>query len=108
MVENEAGEEVRKAIVQTVWAENKGDNLIELTTKNVRRLKIYLHPRMVDFDRPVRSVANGKSVFRNRVAVDMSGMLSLAREFDDRGRVYHGMALVKIDDDGEVPVPKRE
>jgi pimeloyl-ACP methyl ester carboxylesterase len=99
---------IEKPIVQTVWAENKGDNLIELTTSNVRRLMIYFHPKMIDFDRPVRIVANGKSVFEEKIEVDMFKMLNIAREFDDRGRIYHGMALVKIPDDGEVPIPKRK
>lgn len=107
LVDNEKGEAVKKPIVQTVWAENKGDNVIELTTKNVRRLRIYFHPKMIDFQRPVRIVANGKAVFEKKIAVDMFKMLNVAREFDDRGRIYHGMALVSIADDGEVPVPKR-
>ena len=102
------GKEVEKAIVQTVWAENKGNNLIELTSQNARVVAIYLHPKMVDFSKPVRIVANGETVFEEEVEPDLFRMLNVVREFYDRGRIYHAVVTVKIGTDKEVPVPKRQ
>ena len=44
---------------------------------------------------------NGAQLFTGRVRPDLGTMLCLAREFDDRGRVFH--AAIDI----EVPEPLR-
>lgn len=92
--------------VQKVLAEVKDGNRIEIVGENVRRLRVYLHPRMVDFDRDVTIVANGKVVFAGRVVPDLATMLELVREFDDRGRVFHAAVDVAIDGDQPVPEPR--
>jgi hypothetical protein len=61
---------------------------------------------MVDFDRDVTIVANGKVVFAGRVVPDLATMLELVREFDDRGRVFHVAVDLAIDGDQPVPEPR--
>lgn len=52
-------------------------------------MRIYLHPRMVDFSENIRVTVNGARVFEQPVAPDLETMLHLVREFDDRGRIFH-------------------
>jgi hypothetical protein len=89
-----------------VLAENLGGNRIKLTSQLVRRLKIYLHPRMIDFTKPVEVVANGKTVFNARPVAGLKTMLELVREFDDRGRIFYAAIDVDISTDAEVPEPR--
>jgi hypothetical protein len=93
---------------QRVWAENLGDNRIRITSEFTRRLRVYLHPKMVDFARPVKIVANGKTVFRGKVRPSLRTMLELVREFDDRGRIFHAAVEVEIPTDLPVPEPRGE
>ncbi len=92
---------------QRIWAENLGDNRIKITSQNARRLRIYLHPKMVDFSKPVEVVANGQTVFHEKVAPDLKTMLELVREFDDRGRIFYAAIDVDIPTDAaEMPEPQ--
>jgi poly(3-hydroxybutyrate) depolymerase len=90
---------------QEVWAVNKGGNVLELTSRNVRKVRLYLHPRMVDFKKPVVVMANGKQVFKKKVAANLKTLLELVRETDDRGRIFHAAIEVAIADDADVPAP---
>ena len=86
----------------TILAINKGNNHFDVTSKNVRKFSIFLHPNMVDFDKPVTITANGKQVFNRLVERDPKIMFELAREFDDRGRIFWGRINVRITTDQEV------
>lgn len=92
--------------LQKAFGEVKAGNRIELTCENVRRLRVYLHPKMVDFAKEVTIVANGETVFAGRVAPDLGTMLRLVREYDDRGRVFHAAVDVAIAGDRAVPEPR--
>ena len=92
--------------VQTVHGEVKDGNVIELTCENVRRIRVYLHPQMVDLAQPVTIVANGRKVFAGKVPANMGLMLGLAREFGDRGRVFHAAVDVMVAGDQVVPEPR--
>lgn len=87
------------------FAENKGDNRIEITAQNVRQMRVMVHPRMVDMTRPVTIAVNGQVRFEGVIAEDLGFMLDLAREFDDRGRIFHGYADLTIEDDVTVADP---
>ncbi len=92
---------------QRIWAENLGGNRIQITSQNTRRLRIYLHPKMVDFAKPVEITANGRTVFNDRVHPDLKTMLELVREFDDRGRIFYAAVDVAIPTDAaEMPEPQ--
>ena len=89
---------------QSAWAVNQGANVIDITAENARKLKLYLHPKMVDFARPVTITINGKQVFSGKVQPDLKTMLELVREFDDRGRIFH--AVVEVDVPGSITPPE--
>ncbi|MCU0866536.1 MAG: hypothetical protein MUC36_22350 [Planctomycetes bacterium] len=92
--------------VQKAFAAVQPGNRIELVTENARRLRILLHPSMVDFGKDVTITANDKVVFQGKVTADLGAMLTLVREFDDRGRVFHAAVDVTIDGDRTVPEPR--
>ncbi|MEM7457671.1 MAG: alpha/beta hydrolase-fold protein [Planctomycetota bacterium] len=85
-----------------LMAENRGNNQIEIASENVRGLTVFLHPEMIDFDAPVSIRVNGAEVFSEQVEPDPALMFELAREFDDRGRVYFARVDLQIVDDGNV------
>jgi acetyl esterase/lipase len=89
----------------TVYAENVGKNRIEIRTKNVRRLRVYLHSKMVDFGQPVHVIVNGDELLAARVTPSLKTMLDLVREFDDRGRIYHAAVDLDVTTDADVPDP---
>jgi hypothetical protein len=92
---------------QRVWAENLGDNHFKITSQNARRVRIYLHPKMVDFSKPIEVTANGRTAFNERVTPKVRTMLELVREFDDRGRIFHAAIDVDIPTDAaEIPEPR--
>lgn len=91
--------------VMQVHAVLAGQNRIEITAEHARKLVVYLHPRMVDFAKPVVVVANGKVVHDAVAKPDVATMLRLVREFDDRGRVFHAAIEVAIADDRPVGEP---
>ncbi|MEY4829541.1 MAG: hypothetical protein RLZZ562_1337 [Planctomycetota bacterium] len=92
--------------LQKAFAEVKDGNRIELTCENVRRMRVLLHPRMVDFAAPVTIVANGKVAFEGAVQPELASMLRLVREFSDRGRVFWAAVEIQVEGDREVPEPR--
>lgn len=89
----------------TVLAQNRGENRIELTSDQARRIKLYLHPKMVNFRDPLTVVVNGRVVFEGRVEPNPAQMLELAREFDDRGRVFWAALELDVTSDEPVNLP---
>jgi len=87
------------------FAENKGENLITIVSSGVRHLRVLVHPRMVDMDKPVRIEVNGEPKFEGIVAPDLGFMLDLVREFDDRGRIFYGHVDIDIATDLTVDDP---
>lgn len=92
---------------QRVWAEYKGNNHFKLTSENARRVRLYLHPKMVDLSEPIVVTANGETVFDAKVEPNIETMIELVREFDDRGRIFHAAIDVDISTDAEnFPEPR--
>ena len=87
--------------VQRVDAVHRDGNAFEIASVNARRMRIHVHPCMVDFAQDVTVTVNGARLFTGRVRPDLGTLLGLVREFDDRGRVFH--AAIDI----EVPEPLR-
>jgi len=85
-----------------VVAKNLGDNNFEVTSDQVRELAIHLHPKMIDFAKPVRITVNGDKLFDAKVEPDPAHMLDLVREYDDRGRVFWAKVVVQVKTDREV------
>ena len=55
---------------------------------------------VIDFATPVKILVNGKTAFEKKVVPDMATMLDLAREFDDRGRIFHARVKLAISNRG--------
>jgi pimeloyl-ACP methyl ester carboxylesterase len=90
----------------TVYAAVGDGNRIDLTSENVRHLRVYLHPKMgIDLSQPVEIYANGELRFSGRVEVDMRLLLETVKEFDDRGRIYYAAVDVDVATDQAVPDP---
>ena len=82
------------------------DNHLDIVAENVRRMKVMLHPLMgLDLTKPVVITVNGKEAFHDVVAPDRKQMLELIREFDDRGRLFHGFVNLDVATDMTVPDP---
>jgi len=82
--------------VQEVAAVLRDDNRIEIVSANARRLRVYLHPRMVDLSSPMTVTISGAVVLRERIRPDPGWMLRLAREFDARGRILHAAIDIEV------------
>jgi len=81
-----------------------GDNRIHATAQNVRRLTIWLHPRMVDFARPVTIEVNGRRRFHDRIRPSLTAALESYARRSDAGLVYP--ARVTLDVPQETPRDK--
>ena len=92
----------------TVLARNLGDNRIAIHANQARQIRIYLHPKMLDFDQPLTVEINGTVVHQGKVQPDPVLMLELAREFDDRGRLFWARLDFDVETDAEVEFPKSE
>ncbi|MCA8969602.1 MAG: prolyl oligopeptidase family serine peptidase [Planctomycetes bacterium] len=91
----------------TVHALAKANNRFEVHSDQLREFSIYLHPRLIDFSKPVEVFANGKKAFAGRVEPDPALMLELAREFDDRGRIFWARIRLSVDTDEKVELAKK-
>ncbi|MEN6451283.1 MAG: alpha/beta hydrolase-fold protein [Thermoguttaceae bacterium] len=72
----------------SIEAVNRGDNTIELTMRNVARLTVWLHPRMIDPSKPVVVRADGKTLYRGRVKPSLVTALDSYLRRRDWGLVY--------------------
>ena len=69
-------------------AVNLGDNQLSVTTANVARLTLWLHPKMVDFARPIRVTLNGRPSFDGLVTPSLPTLLDSFERRRDWGLVY--------------------
>jgi hypothetical protein len=72
----------------SIDAVNRGDNTIVVTTRNVARFTVWLHPRMVDVTRKVTVVVNGKKRFAGKVKPSLATALESYQRRGDWGLVY--------------------
>jgi len=80
-----------------VDATNQGANHFEVTTRNVKRFALWLHPKMVDFDKPVRATVNGKSAFDAVVKPSVSTALRSFECRRDWGLSYTAQIHVNVE-----------
>ena len=81
-----------------VDAANRGDNRFEVTTQHVRRFAIWLHPKMVDFRRPVRVTVNGALAFDRVVEPCISTALRSYERRQDWGLIYTAEVEITVPD----------
>lgn len=69
--------------------------LVEIDTRWVRTLRVYVHDRLVDLDEPIEIIVNGESVFRRRIPRSLDFVRDDVRATGDPGRTY--AAVVDVD-----------
>ena len=72
----------------SIEAVNRGDNTIVVTTRNVARFTIWLHPKMVDVRKPVTVVVNGNNRFTGKVKPSLATALESYERRGDWGLIY--------------------
>ena len=94
------------ALIHDISATVLDGQTIIITANNIRQVRLHLHPDMgIDFAKPLQVFANDVLRYDGLVPRDIGQMLEYVREWDDRGRVYHGVIDVTIPTDREVPAP---
>ncbi len=69
-------------------AMNRGNNRIDVTTQNVARFTIWLHPKMVDLAKPVTVSVDGAVRFAGRVKPSLKTALESYKRRQDWGLIY--------------------
>ena len=67
---------------------NRGDNTISVTTRNVARFTLWLHPRMVDITKRVRVFVDGRVRFEGRIRPSLATALESYQRRRDWGLIY--------------------
>jgi predicted esterase len=80
-------------------AANEGGNSLKITTKNVARFTVWLHPKMIDVKKPVTIVVNGKKAFSELVKPSLTTALESFDRRNDWGLIYP----IKIELRGDKP-----
>jgi len=70
-------------------------NTVTATTRGVGAFTLLLSPDQFDFSKPVKVVANGKTVFDGRVKKDLKTLLKYATTDNDRTMLFG--AEIRID-----------
>ena len=72
----------------SIDAVNRGDNTFEVTTRNVARFSIWLHPKMVDMKKRVTVLVNGEKRFNGKVQSSLVTALDSYKRRGDWGLIY--------------------
>ncbi|HRR82124.1 MAG TPA: hypothetical protein P5118_18230 [Planctomycetota bacterium] len=89
--------EMAKTLGQVIAAVAPG-NRINLVTKHIEELTVYLDDRMVDLEKPVRIVANGEVVFQGQAQRSIEQLFESARFHRDPRLCYAAAVRVKVRD----------
>jgi hypothetical protein len=65
-----------------------GNNTVNATTRGVARFTLLLSPDQFDFSKPVKVIANGRTVFEGRVEKNLRTLLKFAAEDNDRTMLF--------------------
>jgi predicted esterase len=78
-----------------VDATYEGDNRFNVRTQNVRQLALWLHPKRVDFSRPVTVNLNGVTV-KEHVRPSLAVALESYERRRDWGLIYHARIVLAV------------
>jgi hypothetical protein len=70
--------------------------VITATTRGVAAFTLLLSPDQFDFGKPMRVVANGKTVFDGRVQKDLRTLLKYAASDNDRTMLFGAALHLKL------------
>jgi hypothetical protein len=71
-------------------------NTITATTRHVSAFTVLLSPEVIDFDQPVKIVADGRSVFEGRVTRSLDTLMRWAGVDNDRTMLYAAEIQVRL------------
>ena len=74
------------------------NNVFELQTSRIAKVRLLIHPRMVDLSKPVRVIANGREVFNAEVKTNRAFMVNNFLTHFDRSLVWVASIDVNIPD----------
>ncbi|MFT3882097.1 MAG: alpha/beta hydrolase-fold protein [Gemmatales bacterium] len=93
--------------VQTVRGEVLPGNHIKIDAEHAKKVRVYLHPKMVDFAQPVKVTLNGTVVHEAKVEPSWECMLEQVKRFDDPGRIYYAMLEFEVTSDVKPVEPRK-
>jgi len=79
-----------------VDATNRGGNAFDVVAHNVKRFALWLHPKMVDFGKPVSVTVNGRLAFEALVQPTVSTALRSFERRHDWGLIYPAEIVVAV------------
>lgn len=91
----------------SIEAINRGANRLEITTANVSRFTVWLHPKMVDLGKPVRITLNGAPPIARRAAPSLVTLLDSFERRGDWGLVYPARIMLDVAGESEGVLLKR-
>ena len=74
---------------------NRGNNVFEITTENVKGFSLWLHPWMVDFSKPITINLNGSTLTRTAQPSLLDALRSYHRH-QDWGLIYHSELKITV------------
>jgi hypothetical protein len=75
----------------------RAGNLITATTRGVAAFTLLLSPDQFDFSKPVKVVANGRTVFDGKVDKNVRTLLKYAALDNDRTMLFGAELHIKLD-----------
>lgn len=78
-----------------IEATNLGNNRIEVATQHVNSFSLWLHPRMVDFDRPIVVDTNGVAS-EHQLEPNLATALASFNRREDWGLIYHATIAITV------------
>ena len=76
-----------------LWREG---NTVEAKTKGVAQFTLLLSPDKFDFMKPIKVIANGRTVFEGRVQPSVETLMKWAARDNDRTMLYAGELQIKL------------
>lgn len=71
-------------------------NALEVKTQNVKKFRVFLSPNLLDFKKPLKIVADGKTVFEGPVKSSLKFLLQYLDERRDMGMAFVGEVAVDL------------
>jgi len=78
-----------------IEATNLGENRFEITTTHADTFSLWLHPKMVDFSRPVSITTDGVTT-EHRIEPSLLTALHAFERKEDWGLIYHARVRIKL------------
>ena len=84
-----------RKIVGRVDLERKG-NMVTATTRSIAEFTLLLSPDVFDFDKPIKVVADGKTVFEGKVKKSLETLMKWAARDNDRTMLFGAELDIKL------------